>query len=193
LAETRKKNAAKGREATKRWREANIEQARANGRAWYHANRDRALATAAAWKDANQDAKRQHAKAWRQRNPEKSRQQAKEWRELNPEWSRQNARRWREENPAKARAADANNRARRKAIEGSHSASDIQRLFAQQRGACAYCKASVRGGFHVDHIQPISKGGSNWPRNLQILCAKCNLTKKAKDPIDFAQETGRLL
>jgi hypothetical protein len=32
-------------------------------------------------------------------------------------------------------------------------------------------------GLHIDHIRPVSLGGSNDPSNLQLLCARCNLSK----------------
>jgi site-specific DNA-cytosine methylase len=35
--------------------------------------------------------------------------------------------------------------------------------------------------------------GANWPRNLQWLCAPCNLSKGARDPIVFSKSIGRLL
>lgn len=35
-------------------------------------------------------------------------------------------------------------------------------------------------GLHIDHIVPVSKGGKTVPSNLQVLCAKCNLSKGAK-------------
>ncbi|MEV4606157.1 HNH endonuclease [Neorhizobium sp. LMR1-1-1.1] len=65
----------------------------------------------------------------------------------------------------------------------------------RQKYRCAECGASVRKTTerHVDHIMPLSRGGSNGKQNLQVLCPPCNLKKAAKHPIDFAQERGRLL
>lgn len=77
--------------------------------------------------------------------------------------------------------------------EGDHTSADVRRLLELQRHKCAYCKTCVKGGYHVDHIVALSKGGGNGPDNLQILCPPCNLSKNAKCPIEFAQEKGLLL
>ncbi|MDP9346364.1 MAG: HNH endonuclease [Actinomycetota bacterium] len=39
---------------------------------------------------------------------------------------------------------------------------------------CAFCG---RPAAHLDHITPISQGGTDAPSNLQALCAECNLSK----------------
>lgn len=46
---------------------------------------------------------------------------------------------------------------------------------------CATCAARItdRPSAHVDHITPLARGGSNDRDNLQVLCARCNLTKGA--------------
>jgi 5-methylcytosine-specific restriction endonuclease McrA len=41
----------------------------------------------------------------------------------------------------------------------------------------------------VDHILPKSKGGQNWQRNLQTLCASCNF-EKDDSVLDSGQESG---
>jgi hypothetical protein len=44
---------------------------------------------------------------------------------------------------------------------------------------CTYCQTTL-GPFHIDHIIPVSRGGSNQDDNLCVACAPCNLTKSAK-------------
>jgi 5-methylcytosine-specific restriction endonuclease McrA len=81
----------------------------------------------------------------------------------------------------------------KKAAGGTHSAADIARIGREQRWLCVGCRQSIKDAFHVDHIVPISKGGSNNPSNLQLLCQTCNLSKGRKDAEDFMRLRGYLL
>lgn len=47
---------------------------------------------------------------------------------------------------------------------------------------CVICGASAKNGavLHVDHILPVSKGGTSKMENLRTLCERCNLGKGAK-------------
>lgn len=53
-------------------------------------------------------------------------------------------------------------------------------LYLASDGKCANCGAPLPEGWHADHIEPYSKGGSTDVYNGQALCPKCNLEKGAK-------------
>jgi hypothetical protein len=52
-------------------------------------------------------------------------------------------------------------------------------VFARDGHQCAYC-GSVDGPFHIDHVHPLSRGGSNAIDNLTVACATCNLSKSGR-------------
>jgi 5-methylcytosine-specific restriction endonuclease McrA len=84
-------------------------------------------------------------------------------------------------------------KARKKDIGGSHTIDQIKEMLFKQKWKCAACQKSIKNERHIDHIVPISSGGSNDISNLQGLCPRCNQLKYTKDPIKWAQENGRLL
>ncbi len=71
------------------------------------------------------------------------------------------SREWARKNRQACRAITVNRRARIKKSEGTHTKEDIAFLLAKQKCKCAVCRKSVKKGYHLDHIQPISKGGRN--------------------------------
>jgi diadenosine tetraphosphate (Ap4A) HIT family hydrolase len=59
-------------------------------------------------------------------------------------------------------------------------------VLKEGKGRCALCGATKNEQpLDVDHIIPRNKGGSNELSNLQVLCAKCNRSKRDKDNTDF--------
>jgi len=48
-------------------------------------------------------------------------------------------------------------------------------VWRRDGGKCAQC--SGRENLEFDHIIPLSKGGSNTVRNIELLCEKCNREK----------------
>lgn len=51
-------------------------------------------------------------------------------------------------------------------------------VWRRDRGRCVKCGSLEKLEF--DHIIPVSKGGANTARNLQLLCESCNRSKGAK-------------
>lgn len=99
-------------------------------------------------------------------------------------------RKYRRKNPEKAREWAQNRRNRR---SGRLPGGTVQRIGVAQQWRCIACEACVRLAYHVDHIQPLSRGGRHEPNNIQLLCPRCNLRKSAKDPLTFMRERGFLL
>lgn len=163
---------------SRRWRLDNLERARESDKKKYHAKRDSELA-----RMRERYAKNREADIERKRKD-----------------YRQNA----EENRAKQRARYAENKdyfkpyikarkARVRSAKGRFTASELRKMLHDQKGKCIYCKSDITSNYHADHIVPVSKGGSSFIENIQLLCPTCNLRKRAKMPEDYAKEIGLLI
>jgi 5-methylcytosine-specific restriction endonuclease McrA len=94
--------------------------------------------------------------------------------------------RWDAENPL-ARTVY---KLRRRARGGDElSTKTIDSIIVEQCGICPGCRLPLDGRFHIDHIIPISKGGTSARQNLQALHARCNLVKGTKLPDVWIRET----
>lgn len=86
--------------------------------------------------------------------------------------------------PEERQRQKANRRAAMYGAEGFFSAADIRRLWDKQKGRCATC--AYEGQLTLDHIVSLKRGGTNWPRNLQLLCKTCNCAKRDLSPDEWA-------
>jgi 5-methylcytosine-specific restriction endonuclease McrA len=116
------------------------------------------------------------------------------YREANKDRVRDAKRRWDQANPGVRRLSHIKRRAAKRGSSGQLSRDILSRLAKLQKNRCANCRCDlVKDNTHLDHIVPLFLGGANDDKNVQLLCGPCNLRKAAKDPIEWAQENGRLL
>jgi len=75
----------------------------------------------------------------------------------------------------------ARRRALNKGAIGSFSQGEWELLKIQYNFTCPRCfKKEPEIKLTIDHIIPLSKGGSNWIENIQPLCRSCNSWKYIK-------------
>lgn len=87
-----------------------------------------------------------------------------------------------------SRANGGNRRKRECAAPGKFTVGDVLVKMEAQGGLCVYCHADVTGGeYHVDHVVPLVRGGSNDASNIQVTCPRCNLSKGARTHDEFVE------
>ena len=120
----------------------------------------------------------------------KSRARSSKWRALNTEYFQEYLRRYALKNPLKISAIRRGYKARKKGASGTHSDRDISAILQDQNWKCRWCDA-VLLKFHIDHVIPLVKGGSNSPENLCAACPKCNQSKGGRSPDEWPQNPRR--
>lgn len=130
----------------------------------------------------------EYYKEWRKKNIDKLNKYSREWAKEHPETVKSNKKEWKIKNPGAVRAHTHTYQARKIGASGSHTAADIKHQYEAQEGRCYWCGAAVGDNYHVDHVIPLAKGGSNGPENLVIACPPCNLSKGAKLPHEWRKQ-----
>lgn len=114
---------------------------------------------------------------------ETSRDRARSYRIANSEKRKACARAWQIKNKERYAsicvAAKNRRRARKLSARGTWSASDISILHTILGNNCMG-NGPHSGKITIDHVIPLSLGGSNHPTNLQFLCRSCNSRKQAQ-------------
>jgi 5-methylcytosine-specific restriction endonuclease McrA len=150
-------------------------------RRYYEENRERGRRR----REENLETERERERHSRERNREKRREYNRRWRAENPERRREYAR----VNAEAGRVRHRNWRAHLRSADGTHNIEDLVRTADEQGMCCLYCGVPSAPDVetHVDHMTPLSRGGSNWPENLALTCGPCNLSKGVKTAEEFRE------
>lgn len=174
----------------RRYRERYPEKSRAKTRRYRVRHRDRLLEEGRARRrtERGREKNRLYMERWRKKHPEKwraikrrnyaaNRERINAKRRANKHVGAARHRAWKAKNPFYCRSYWNAERVRALNAEGILTPSDIVHLLKQQEGRCAYCKAKLTKGFDIDHVVPLSRGGSNWVENIALACPSCNRGK----------------
>lgn len=196
-ANYREENAKKISLKQKKWYESNAERCRKAGREKYsqltQAEIKNRRKRESDWRKANPERNRMHKRKWEINNPEKIRIKNKRYYEDNKNHHLLICKRWRDSNRTLRALYSRSRYALKKWAEGSHTLDDILEIYEKQKGKCAYCKKKVGEKYHIDHILPLNKGGSDDKYNICIACPRCNQTKSDKMPWVFAKQNWMLI
>jgi hypothetical protein len=151
-------------ERTRVWRESHPEHRAEYERRYRTENPDKVAAFKRVWYEAN----REHVLGWAKRNPEKSKARFDRYREKNRD-----------------KRAEAQRRRRVLHLESKVEDVDTEALWT---GACGLCAEPIDKSLRfphpqsksIDHIRPVSLGGTHEQANLQWAHLHCNISKGAR-------------
>jgi 5-methylcytosine-specific restriction endonuclease McrA len=117
--------------------------------------------------------------AWQLANPEKTRAQADRWRERHGKrYAREYYWKTRDSRRTLRQAAWQRRKARLLNAKGDATPEAIAARFAYYGNCCAYC--GWPEDLSIEHVIPLSRGGTNWPANRRPACGLCNRSKGAR-------------
>lgn len=161
---------------------------------YYEENKDVITSKNKEWVDAHPDEVKAIKKAYIERDPERRRKQAREYHHRHPELSREQARRSRRNNPATARRSYTEYRKRKMNAEGTYTNEDVRNIFEDQNERCFFCGITlfwnIPADYHIDHLKPLNRGGSNWPDNIVIACPSCNSSRQDRTVEEWQKVRG---
>lgn len=158
-------------------------------------NKSRMNARSAQWRIENLEREKELNKKWRSENRERKKASNQAWYENVGKHTRdrdtlnENQRRWRESNPERFAILNRANVNKRRVLMKDNqvihfTAEQLASRLDYYGNKCWICKVGPYE--HLDHVKPVSKGGAHMLANLRPACAKCNLSKKDKWPLEVS-------
>jgi predicted nucleic acid-binding Zn ribbon protein len=175
-------------EYSQAYRQRNPEKTKEAVRSYNERNRDKVLEYKRKYHKDNKEKEKEYQK----NNRDNLNKIAREWqakkRQENREEYRQKQKGWRDKYPETYRAKQHRRRTRKTNAGGSYTTAEWNALLDECGHRCVWCgNDGIK--LTVDHIVPVSKGGSSNIDNIQPLCLPCNARKNDRI-MDFRRKNA---
>ena len=154
----------------KKWREKHLERIKEYNKNYYAQNIKKANEVSKKWRAEHPKETREYNKKWRFQNNKKIKEYKKAWDashlELYIVYNQ------------KYRAA------KRNALENGITLPEWEKMKEETQSRCVYCCKKFEH-LEMEHVIPISKGGTHDINNIVPACEKCNASKHNKSLLMF--------
>ena len=159
----------------------------------YQKHKEKRIKEKAEYRESNRKLLADKQKEYYRENKEECIEYQKKYRAYNKERIRDYGKMYRATEQGKTVKRNSDHKRRTLTKNGDVTVQQLKELYLTAKN-CYWCNTKLnKNNTHLDHLMPLSKGGEHTLSNLVISCRKCNLSKNAKDPIEFANKLGRLL
>jgi 5-methylcytosine-specific restriction endonuclease McrA len=125
-------------------------------------------------------------KNWVKNNPEKNAAIKKRYRENNPEATKLSQQKWEKANPEKVAQKVTRRRALKKSAKTFYvSEKELKKLYNSK---CFFCSNKADT---IDHVIPLSRGGTHGIGNLLPACRSCNSSKSSRLIMEWKMSESR--
>lgn len=131
------------------------------------------------WINENKERFDETSRKWRERNPERVHKIKRKYHEANREKVVAVTKNWFEAHPEKRREYNQNRLAYKRGGEGKITAQEWEDLKAKYGNRCIV-PGCTNTDVTMDHVVPLSMGGTHTIDNIQPLCGHHNYTKNTK-------------
>ena len=187
------------KEYSKKYRELNIDRLRDHNKEYREKNKDKISTQRKEYRDNNKDKIRESQKNYRENNKDKLKEYRKEYYKNNKDKLKEYYKNNEEIIRAKRKVYIKNNRdkfklyqQKRRALKlgngGSYTEEQWLDTLEYFDYKCAYTGECIKVSCHIDHIIPLSKGGTSYIWNLVPSTASANLSKQSRNMEEWYRE-----
>jgi len=135
----------------------------------------------ALYREKHKEDHKEFSKGWYKKHSEEVKKRSKQWNKENPDKAKQSSQKWVKAHPELQSAYYHKRRAKKSGNGGSFTTGEWDLLKKQYGYVCPMCnRKEPEIKLTIDHIIPLSKGGSNYIENIQPLCSSCNSIKRTR-------------